>query len=59
MFDLALAAGWQKWLGDKAEWFENEFKVELHDDLAIQLEGAGVKAETVDSIVLSRKCMFA
>lgn len=55
MFDLSLAEGWQSWLGDKATFFEKEFKVELHDDLVKQLQGAGVKAEEVESIILSRE----
>lgn len=55
IFDLGLAQGWQKWLGDDAAAFEAEYKVELHDELATQLERAGVRADTVDSIVLSRE----
>lgn len=54
LFDLGLAEGWQKWLGGQAEAYETEFKVELHDELAAQLQREGVEPERVDSIVLSR-----
>lgn len=55
LFDLSLAEGWQRWLGEAAPEYEKEFQVELNDDLVQQLASEGVQPEEVETIILSRE----
>lgn len=55
LFDLSLAEGWQKWLGEQAGDYEREFKVELGEPLPAQLARKGVAPEEITDIILSRE----
>jgi hypothetical protein len=52
---LSLAEGWQKWLGEHAMDYEQEFRVELGTPLPLQLAKKGVNPEEITDIVLSRE----
>ncbi|KAM0786186.1 hypothetical protein ACM66B_006993 [Microbotryomycetes sp. NB124-2] len=57
LFDLSLFEEWRDWLGDHAQAYDDEFRVEMSEDgnLVDQLKKVEVQASDVDVVLLSHK----